>query len=61
MFAATGVTDGFLLRGVRYLPDGAETHSIVMRARSGTVRLIQARHRFKVRPDYACPPRPSAG
>jgi fructose-1,6-bisphosphatase II len=53
MFAATGVTDGFLLRGVRYLGDGAETHSIVMRARSGTVRLIQSRHRFKVRPDYA--------
>jgi len=53
MFAATGVTDGFLLRGVRYLGDGAVTHSIVMRARSGTVRLIQSRHRFRVRPDYA--------
>jgi fructose-1,6-bisphosphatase II len=58
MFAATGVTDGFLLRGVRYLGDGAETHSVVMRARSGTVRFIRSRHRFKVRPDYAPPPRP---
>ena len=61
MFAATGVTDGFLLRGVRYLGDGAVTHSIVMRARSGTVRLIQSRHRFRVRPDYARPGRGNRG
>ena len=61
MFAATGVTDGFLLRGVRYLGDGAETHSIVMRARSGTVRLIQSRHRFRVRPDYATAARARRG
>jgi fructose-1,6-bisphosphatase II len=53
MFAATGVTDGFLLRGVRFLGDGAETHSVVMRSRSGTVRFIRARHRFQRRPDYA--------
>jgi fructose-1,6-bisphosphatase II len=52
MFAATGVTDGFLLRGVRYTGTGAETHSIVMRSRSGTVRFIRARHHFHHRPDY---------
>jgi fructose-1,6-bisphosphatase II len=52
MFAATGVTDGFLLRGVRFTGTGAETHSIVMRSRSGTVRFIRARHHFHHRPDY---------
>jgi fructose-1,6-bisphosphatase/sedoheptulose 1,7-bisphosphatase-like protein len=53
MFAATGVTDGFLLRGVRLLGDGAETSSVVMRSRSGTTRLIRARHRFQKVPNYA--------
>jgi fructose-1,6-bisphosphatase II len=44
-FAATGVTDGDLLDGVRYLGDGhATTESLVMRARSGTVRKVAARH-----------------
>jgi fructose-1,6-bisphosphatase II len=44
-FAATGVTDGDLLQGVRYLDDGhATTESLVMRSRSGTVRTVQARH-----------------
>jgi fructose-1,6-bisphosphatase II len=52
MFAATGVTDGFLLRGVRFTGTGAETHSVVMRSRSGTVRVIRARHRFERNPDY---------
>jgi fructose-1,6-bisphosphatase II len=42
--AATGVTDGALLRGVRYAPGGAMTDSIVMRSRSGTVRRIEAQH-----------------
>jgi fructose-1,6-bisphosphatase II len=46
-FAATGITDGSLLRGVRYWPDGATTHSMVMRSRSGTVRWIEAEHRFE--------------
>ncbi|HEY7399707.1 MAG TPA: class II fructose-bisphosphatase [Actinomycetota bacterium] len=46
-FAATGVTDGYLLRGVRYWPDGATTHSMVMRSRSGTVRYVEAEHRFE--------------
>ena len=50
-FAATGVTDGDLLQGVRYLSDGhASTESLVMRSRSGTVRKIGARHdRAKLR------------
>ena len=42
--AATGVTDGSLLRGVRYTREGAATDSIVMRSRSGTVRRIEAQH-----------------
>jgi fructose-1,6-bisphosphatase II len=42
--AATGVTSGSLLRGVRYLPNGAITDSIVMRSRSGTSRRIEASH-----------------
>ena len=45
-FAATGITDGELLRGVRYDRGGARTQSLVMRSRSGTVRLIDARHRI---------------
>ncbi len=52
MFAATGVTDGDLLRGVRFFGGGARTHSIVMRYRSGTVRFIEANHRFDRRPEY---------
>jgi fructose-1,6-bisphosphatase II len=51
-FAATGVTEGFLLRGVRFTPSGAETHSIVMRSRSGTVRFLDTRHRFEGHPVY---------
>jgi fructose-1,6-bisphosphatase II len=45
--AATGVTTGALLRGVRYMPGGAITDSIVMRSRSGTVRRIEAQHSFE--------------
>ena len=45
-FAATGITDGELLRGVRYEHRGARTQSLVMRSKSGTVRLIDARHRI---------------
>jgi fructose-1,6-bisphosphatase II len=45
--AATGVTGGALLRGVRYTDDGAITDSIVMRSRSGTVRRIEGQHRFE--------------
>ena len=43
-FAATGITDGELLRGVRYHSDGATTQSLVMRSRSGTVRQIDSKH-----------------
>jgi len=46
-FAATGITDGYLLRGVKYFPDGATTHSMVMRSRSGTIRYVEAEHRFE--------------
>jgi fructose-1,6-bisphosphatase II len=46
-FAATGVTDGHLLRGVRFNALGAHTQSLVMRSRSGTVRLIDASHRVR--------------
>jgi fructose-1,6-bisphosphatase II len=45
-FAATGITDGSLLKGVRYHGDGASTSTIVMRARSGTVRWVEADHTF---------------
>ncbi len=44
-FAATGVTDGELLRGVRYDSYGARSHSLVMRSRSGTIRYIDTHHR----------------
>ena len=44
-FAATGVTDGELLRGVRYDAYGARSHSLVMRSRSGTIRYIHTHHR----------------
>jgi len=46
-FAATGITDGELLRGVRYDLAGATTQSLVMRSRSGTVRLIDAHHKLR--------------
>ena len=46
MFAATGVTGGAMLRGVRRFGTGAITHSIVMRSKSGTVRYVEAHHNF---------------
>ena len=46
-FAATGITDGSLLGGVKYWPDGATTYSMVMRSRSGTVRHVEAHHQFE--------------
>jgi fructose-1,6-bisphosphatase II len=45
-FAATGITDGELLKGVHYSPTGASTQSLVMRSKSGTVRSINAKHRL---------------
>jgi fructose-1,6-bisphosphatase II / sedoheptulose-1,7-bisphosphatase len=47
MFAATGVTTGNLLRGVRRFAGGAVTHSVVMRSQTGTVRYIEAHHNFR--------------
>lgn len=52
MFCATGVTQGNFLNGVRFTPGGAETHSIVMRSETGTVREIHATHRFDKKPRY---------
>ena len=49
MFAATGVTTGPMLKGVRREGEGAFTHSIVMRSKSGTVRFIEARHNFQTK------------
>ncbi len=46
MFAATGVTSGAMLKGVRRFGQGAMTHSVVMRSKSGTVRYIEAHHNF---------------
>ncbi len=45
-FAATGITDGELLRGVRYWGEGAGTQSLVMRSKSGTIRVIDAQHHW---------------
>lgn len=52
VFAATGITGGNLLHGVRYTGWGAVTHSIVMRSRSGTVRTIETHHHFSEEPKY---------
>jgi fructose-1,6-bisphosphatase II / sedoheptulose-1,7-bisphosphatase len=49
MFAASGVTTGPMLRGVRRFGDGAVTHSVVMRSKSGTVRYIEAHHNFRTK------------
>ena len=45
-FSATGITDGDLLRGVRYRGDGATTETLVMRSKSGTIRTIQSNHKW---------------
>jgi fructose-1,6-bisphosphatase II len=52
MFAATGVTDGDYLSGVRFFGGGAETHSVVMRSKTRTVRYITATHHFNYKPVY---------
>ena len=52
-FVATGITDGELLRGVRYAHAGATTHSLVMRSRSGTIRSIYSEHSFAKLRKYA--------
>lgn len=51
MFCATGVTDGPLLQGVRFMSQKrASTHSIVMRSATGTTRIIEAQHDFSIKP-----------
>ena len=52
-FVATGITDGELMRGVRYRAGGASTHSLVMRSRSGTIRSITSEHRLSKLTAYA--------
>ncbi|MBI4518451.1 MAG: class II fructose-bisphosphatase [Deltaproteobacteria bacterium] len=52
MFAASGVTDGDYLRGVRFFKGGATTNSVVMRSRTRTIRFIEAIHRFDFKPEY---------
>jgi len=55
-FAATGITQGAFLRGVRYTPEGAVTHSLVTRSKSGTWRAIESHHRWeKLSPLSAVP------
>jgi fructose-1,6-bisphosphatase II len=53
MFAATGVTDSEVLKGVRFYQGGAATHSLALRSRSGTIRFIDTRHTFDRVPDYS--------
>jgi fructose-1,6-bisphosphatase II len=52
-FAVTGITDGEVLKGVHYDAQGATTQSLVMRSKSGTVRLIDARHRLHKLREYS--------
>jgi fructose-1,6-bisphosphatase II len=51
-FAATGVTNGDLVNGVRYFAGGAKTHTVVMRSKSRTVRFIETRHYFDHKPGF---------
>ena len=53
MFAATGVTDGSFLPGVQFFGGGAKTSSVVMRSKSGTVRVIESTHHFDRKPNYS--------
>jgi len=50
IFAATGVTDSELMKGVQFTAQGGQTHSVVMRAKSGTVRFVEGIHSFKKKP-----------
>jgi fructose-1,6-bisphosphatase II len=52
MFAATGVTNGDFLKGVRFIGHGALTQSVVMRSRTGTVRYIETEHHFQSKPNH---------
>lgn len=52
MFAATGITPGDFLQGVRFFRGGATTNSVVMRSKTHTLRRIEATHRFDFKPEY---------
>ena len=52
IFAATGVTTGDFLKGVRFFKGGAATHSVVMRSKSRTIRYLESRHEFEHKPNY---------
>jgi len=52
MFAATGVTFGDYLQGVRFFSGGALTQSVVMRSKSRTMRIIDTTHYFEFKPKY---------
>ena len=52
-FAATGISDGDLVRGVRYFADGARTSTVVMRSKTGTIRTIDATHRWRKLKKYS--------
>jgi fructose-1,6-bisphosphatase II / sedoheptulose-1,7-bisphosphatase len=49
IFSATGVTDGSMLEGVRHIPGGYSTHTLVMRSSTGTVRWIKTHHQSRKR------------
>jgi fructose-1,6-bisphosphatase II len=55
IFVATGITDSFLIKGVRYLQGHAITQTIVMRSKSGTIRFIEANHRLDKKPLFSDP------
>lgn len=52
IFAATGITDGDMLKGVRFLGKTASTHSLVMRGKTGTIRFVEAVHRLDKKPKF---------
>ncbi|WP_174614955.1 class II fructose-bisphosphatase [Virgibacillus ihumii] len=56
IFAATGVTDGELLQGVQFKGEKATTETVVMRAKSGTVRFIDGKHSLEKKPNYVIKP-----
>lgn len=56
IFAATGVTDGELLKGVQFKGSNATTQTVVMRAKSGTVRFIDGKHSLKKKPNLVMKP-----
>jgi fructose-1,6-bisphosphatase II len=53
MFAATGVTSGDFLKGIRFFKGGASSHSVVMRSKSRTTRYLETTHHFEHKPNYA--------